>query len=125
MERDGTEVGCLLGRGADAVLDIGSALDREELGAGRGTPEKRHIRCMLGLVYAKHINTLLNTYQVRGQTFVCIQARKGVGVCRRGTGSSFLTGGETKVAAAVMMKLVSLDDTELQIEPAEDVKSGR
>lgn len=40
-ETDGVEVGCLLRRGADAVLNIGSALHGEELGAGRSAPENQ------------------------------------------------------------------------------------
>lgn len=124
MERDGREVGCLLGRGADAVLDIGSAFDREELGAGRGTPEKRHIWCMLGLVYATHKYFIKHIPSVRAN--ICLytseeerwrmQARHRL---------EFPNRWRTKVAAVVIMKLVGLDDTELQTEPAEDVKSGR
>lgn len=46
------EVGRLLGRRGDVVLDIGSAFDREELGSRRGPPEEHqratdclHITC--------------------------------------------------------------------------------
>lgn len=37
------EVGCLLGRWTDAVLNIGCALDREVFGLRRGAPEKQYM----------------------------------------------------------------------------------
>ena len=49
IERDGGEVWGLLGRGADAALNAGGALHREELGAGGGAPENKRRRGLLGL----------------------------------------------------------------------------
>lgn len=59
-ERDGREVGRLPGLWADAVPNIGSALHREEHGAGRGTPANQDKRGHFG----KQVRACLNNTNI-------------------------------------------------------------
>lgn len=97
IERDGREVGCLLRWGADAVLNIGGAIHREEFGSGRGTPEDKRNNtfwCTTQTYCIKH------KVRVSEQIFVTYK----LGRMQASHKLIFRNRWWTKVVAAVMIK---------------------